>query len=258
MLFDNKIMINLAQYFKNRMKRIYTDAMLIFFFFLFCGGIICAQDKGRTQIPPTEVIQNYLSETNEYAVLFNGKTEAPYDRLYQNQPYFETFVFVKGTLCYNNVVYQNINMRLDLYRDELSVYSPNRPFPVVLDIKKFNYAILNGNMIIASTNESNTGFKYMLLIKEGLYPVTKQYRVTINEDVSQLEIKRSFRFQERYHITINGITYQIKNKNTLLNLFPDRKKELNEFAKQHKLSFKSQQFGQSIVALVNHYENPTR
>jgi len=46
----------------------------------------------------------------------------------------------------------------------------------------------------------------------------------------------------------------VKNKNSVLKLFPDKRKELNEFAKQHKLNFKNQ-IEQSIVDLVTHYEN---
>ena len=117
---------------------------LIFFFFS-CGGILCAQDKGIATIPPPDAIQSYLSETQKNAALYNGKVETPYDHRFENHPYLETDQFVKGTLCYNHVVYQDIFMRFDLYRDELTVFSPDKPYRIVLDKEKFDYAVLNPN-----------------------------------------------------------------------------------------------------------------
>jgi len=226
------------------------------FLFLF-GGVLWAQERGMTKIPPTDAIQSYISETKEYAALFNGKIETPYDRVFINHPYLGADQYVQGTLCYNEVVYHDIWMRLDLNRDELAVYSPDKRNRIVLEIEKFNYAVMNGFTIIASTNESNVGSKYLLLLKDGAYPFVKQFRVTVKEEIQHLTLKRFFRFQEQYFLTVDGIAYPVKNKNAVLKLFPDRKKELNDFVKQQKLRFNAQQFEQSMVALVKQCEkNP--
>jgi len=226
------------------------------FLFLFSGGFLWAQDAGIAKIPPTDAIQSYLSATKEYAALFSGKAEAPYDRQFTNHPYFETDQYRQGTLCYNDVIYQDIFMRLDLFRDELTVFSPDKPYRIVLENEKFNYAVLNGFTFILSPNEAKTGLKYMVLIDNGLYPFVKQYRLSVREEYAGIILTRSFRFQEQYFIYINDTAYPVKNKNALLKLFPDRKKELNEYAKQHKLNFKAQ-YEQSVIALINHYENLT-
>ena len=238
------------------MNRIPTTHRLVVFFFLFSGGILWAQDAGIAKVPPSDAIQSYLSETKEYAALFSGKTEAPYDRTFTNHPYFETDQYRQGVLCYNEVVYQDIFMRLDLFRDELTVFSPNKPYRIVLENEKFSYAILNGFTFILSPNEAKTGSKFMILIHDGSYPFVKQYRLSVKEEFFGITLSRSFRTQEQYFIYINNTAYPVKNKNTLLKLFPDRKKELNEYAKQHKLNFKAF-FEQSVITLVDHYENLT-
>ena len=233
-----------------------TNPKLIIFLCLCSGGILWAQDAGIAKIPPTDAIQSYLSATKEYTALFSGKTELPYDRPFVNHPYLETDRYVQGTLCYNKVVYQDIYMRLDLFRNELTVFSPDKPYRIVLENEKFNYAVLHGLTLILSANEVKTGLKYMVLIDDGLYPFVKQYRLSVREEYSGVTLFRSFRIQEQYFIYINDMAYPVKNKNALLKLFPDRKKELNEYAKQHKLNFKAQ-FEQAIIALINHYENLT-
>ena len=233
------------------------NKQLIFLFFFLFGGILWAQERSVAKVPPKDAILSYISETKEYAALFNGKIETPYDRQFINHPYLETDQYIQGTLCYNEVVYHDILMRLDLNRDELAVFSPDKHYRIVLEIEKFNYAVLNGFTIITSTNESNTGTKYMLLLKDGIYPLVKQFKFTVKEEIQHLTLKRYFRFQEQYFITVDGIIYPVKNKKAILKLFPDRKKELNDFAKQQKLSFRAQQFEQSMVALVKQCEkNP--
>jgi len=229
--------------------------ILLIVLFCFSEGILYAQEKDIAQIPPTNAIQDYLSAAKGYAALFSGKIETPFDsRRFVNHAFFETEQYVKGVLCYNQVIYPDIFMRLDLYRDELTVvFSPSSP-RVVLEKDKFNYAVFNGSTLIVSRYASDTGWQYMLLIDDGRYPFVKKYRVTVREELSNTDVKRHFRFQEQYFIYIDETAYPVKNKNSLLKLFPDRKKELNEYARQHKLNFKAQ-FEQSVVELVNYYES---
>ena len=234
------------------MRRFPIQLRLYVLFIFFSGSIVRAQEAGMIKIPPTSAIQNYLSETNEYSALFNGKIETPYDRTFENHPYLETDRYVQGVLCYNGVVYNDIFMRLDLFRDEFTVFSPHKPYRIILENEKFNYAVLNGLTLVFSPERS----KYMLLIHDGAYPFVKQYRLAVKEDYSALTftIIRSFRIQTQYFIYIDAKAYPVKNKNALLKLFPDRKKELNDYAKQHKLNFRTQ-FEQSVIALINHYES---
>jgi len=225
----------------------------IIIFFLFFCGILCAQEKGFATIPPADAILNYLAETSEYSVLFSGKIETPYDRRFENHPYLETAQFVQGDLCYNQVVYQDILMRLDLYRDELIVSFPDKINRVVLEKEKFNYAVINGFTVITSTNETKTGTTYVLQLRAGNYPVTKKYQIKVIEKYSNRGNRQSFHIKELYFVYINDMAYAVNSKNSLLKLFSDRKKELNEYAKLHRLNFRKQ-YEQSVIALVNHYE----
>jgi hypothetical protein len=232
-----------------------TQIKLIILIFFLSGGILCAQESDIAKALPNDLVQNYLSVTKEYAALFNGKIEMPFDnRQFVNHAYLGTDQYVQGTLCYNDVIYRDIFMRLDLFRDELTVYSTDKPYHIVLEYEKFNYAIFGGFTIIPSTVEAKPGERYLELIYDGSYPVIKKYRVTVKTELSNTDISRSFTFQKQYFVSINEIAYPIKNKNALLRLFPDRKKELNEYAKLHRFNFRKQ-FERSIVALINHYEN---
>jgi hypothetical protein len=217
--------------------------------------MLWAQETKFSGIPSDNDIREYLSEAKEYATLFSGKTETPYDRQFVNHPYFESSGYLSGTLCYNRVIYKDVMMRFDLFRNELTVFLPGRPFFIVLNNEKFEYAILNGSTIVLSDSEKDSKKKFLVLLHNGRYPVVRKYNMTITEDVIGLSITSSFRIQQQYAIYVNGISRVVKNKNSVVKLFPDKRKELNEFAKQHKLSFNNQSVEQSIVALVGYYEN---
>ena len=212
-----------------------------------------AQQERNVMLPSDAVISNYLTGSASYTALYTGKTVTPYDISFTNHPYFETNSYTKGTLCYKRVVYKDVLMRLDLYRDEFSVLRPDTMVNIVLNIENFDYAIMNGSVIIKSAAERKSKEKYIVLLHSGTCLVVKIHQLTIIEEVSGSVLRRSFRIQPQYAIYSDNTLYPVKNKNSILKLFPKRKKELNEFAKQHKLDF-IKHTGQAIVSLVSHYE----
>ena len=226
---------------------------IIILFFL-CSGVIWAQEKRIAGMPSDNVVHNYLTETQGYAALYSGKTETLYNKRFVGHPYFENDIYISGTLCYNHVVYKDVLMRFDLFRNEVAVTVPNRLFfPIVLNNEKFDYAILNGSTIVLSVSEADARDKFIVILQNGDYPVVRKYnmrRITLPSFMEEYNTKN------QYDIYINGVAHPVKNKNSMLKLFPDKRKELNEFAKQHKLNFKNQ-IEQSILALVNHYANLT-
>jgi len=231
---------------------------VIFLISLFYGGMCWAQENRIAQKPPDSLILDYLSETGRFATLYNGKSEIPYTLRFENHPYFESERFAQGTLSYNHVVYQDVFLRLDLFRNELAVYLPGTSYNIVLENEKFDYAVLNNATLVLTVSENDTKERFLVLLHDGTYPVIKKYKLSINEDMSYLSrsLKRSFIIKSQYAIYVNGVPCPVKNKSSILKLFPDSKKELNEFAKRQKLNFRGQ-FEQAMIALVTHYEELT-
>jgi len=227
---------------------------VIIFILCWSSGMVWAQEKMFAGIPSDNVIHTYVTKANMYSALFSGKTVTPYDRQFINHPYFESNTYISGTLDYNGVMYKDVLMRFDLFRNELTVISPERPYDIVLDQAKFNYAIVNGTTIVLSVSGKESKQQFLVLLHNGMYPVVRKYAVGTEQNREGRTAVYSFRMQRQYAIYINGVPRAVKNKNSVLKLFPDKRKELNEFAKQHKLNFKNQ-IEQSIVDLVTHYEN---
>jgi len=231
------------------------ERLIVIMFFL-SPAIILAQENRFAGIPSDDVIRDYMTDAKEYAALFTGKVEIPYDKRFTNHPYFETDIFQSGTLGYNHVVYKDVMMRFDLFRNELTIFSPDKPYYIVLNNEKFDFAILNGSTIVLSDSEKEAKRQFLVLLQNGQYPVLKKYIMAMEDEISSMQIINYFRIKSQCAIYKDGIPYTVKNKNSILKLFPDKRKELDAFAKQRKLDF-NRQIEQSIIALVNHYENLT-
>jgi hypothetical protein len=213
------------------------------------------QDIANT--PPGDAIDAYMGAVKEYAAVYNGIEQIPYPAHLLNHPYLNTSGFVSGTIGYNGVLYKDIPMRLDMFREELIVRSTDKPFNIVLEYEKLDYAQIGESTVLSSYNKSwqnRPSGKYFVLLYENQHTVLKQYVVSYVERINRTGVEASFKIQERYYICKDGTMYPVKNKKTVLSVFADRKEELGKYIREHKLKF-GKQPGQAIIAIVEQYEN---
>lgn len=223
-------------------------------------GMLHAQ---QNDVPPeaqSGLVNHYFSVAQEHALIYNGKKYSRYERQTTNHPYLTDNEFREGEVCYKGTVYPDIQMKLDLFRDELVVQSPNTLYPVVAEKTRIDYIILNGYRIInpsARNWQKQIGNEYILLLHDNRYPVIKKYVITYEEKIDGLTVEASFRIRERYYVVKENICYPVKNKGTLLKLFPDKKKELGRYAREQKLNFRKNP-EQAFVTIVKQYEALSR
>jgi len=228
---------------------------------IFIGRTVSAQDIGKgIKVIPEKVIESYIEYAGEHAVIFNGKEEVTYDHASTNHPYLVTSQYTPGELLYNNILYKNVSLRYDLFRDELIIKVPNISYSVVLEKEKVTEAVVDKYRIIR--HEKNlwpniAPGNYLLLLHDGQFPVVRKNQMTRDQKVVDQSVEYRFRLRERYYIYKNGICHQVSNKGSLLKLFPDKKKELETYIKQQNLNFRKDR-EQSIVAIVQFYEGLTK
>lgn len=203
-----------------------------------------------------KVIQEYMDFVGDQAVLFNGKTELLYNLNLTNHPYLITSEYTSGELKHNNVYYKNIMLRYDLYADELIALMPEKPYNIVLEKEKVEEAYLNGYHIVRYDKDKWPDIprcNYMIFLYDGKYPVIRRNQVTLDQKIENQRVEYTFRIKERFYVRKDNVYHQVSSKGSLLKLFPDRKKELNAYIKQHKLNFRKDR-EQSIKAVVEYYE----
>ena len=95
--------------------------------FLVCSLLSC---MGQTR---QELETQYLSGMGDYARLYIGKVEVPYDKeFYKTLPYlYEDGSFKVGAVGTEKLVYPKVALRFDVYLNQLVVESPHSHVRVV-------------------------------------------------------------------------------------------------------------------------------
>ena len=184
-------------------------------------------------------VAEYLQHARGRSTIYYGDEVVPYPRT-TNHPYFKDIQYVESRLSYNNAVYPDVLLRLDLNRDELIALSPdfqkNILFPENVD-----FADLHGKRFIYFQKDSLQGCPpsgYYILLHSGTYMLMEKIAVEVIERVDINGVERTFRFSPRYYLLKDGKYHRIKNKNGLLKPLRQQKKELKQFISTHRLNFK--------------------
>ena len=204
-------------------------------------------------------VANYLQQTEAYAGIYNGKMETPYNMvLYENLPYYMNADFTEATVVYKNSYYPNQKVRLDLYKEQLIVVPPGTQHAIALcsaDVERVNmHKYLKTFVWLDPSKESGlkTGF-YMLLSEGEKMQLLCKERYSLQQKLRQTGAISYFEHGIRYYLLHNNRYYTVKNKGSFSKLFPQYKKQINKFAKNHRLDFKHQTEG-SLVLLSNYCE----
>ena len=231
-----------------------------FLLFLSAAPFSYAQSIGQVQTISTEDIQSYLNQINHYAIIYNGRAEDLYHLSYTNHPYLGPDDFSVGTLCHSDIIYTNVMIRYDMHRGNLLVKNGQSAIAIELDKEKVNWAAFNGYKIVAAKEvdwENVPDSHFLILLHEGTYPIMKISASFSRDKVSNQTVEHYFEFKNRYYICVNGVCFPLKNKKSLLNHFADKRRELDQYAKQIMLDFRKNP-EVAYVELVKHYERLTR
>lgn len=229
---------------------------LFIFLLLFLASSAYAQQNTANQL----LVRQYLSTAKEFAILYNGKEYTRNPKPTLNHPYLKQSDFGEGVVSFGGTVYPHVPILLDLYKDELVIQASGKPYPIIVEKERLDYAELYGYRIInpATRGWNNLGGnRYVLILHDGKYPVVKRYFIQYEEKVNNFSVEASYRIKEQYYVCVENQCLPVKSKGSLLKLFPDRKKELGQFIKAHKLNFRKNP-EQAFVTIVKHYETLNR
>jgi hypothetical protein len=216
---------------------------------------LLAQDQTLEQLAGT-FISHYIDSVSNYATVFYGKLQEPYSIAASNHPYLNDSRYVQGKLSYGGVIYPDMPLRLDLYRDELLMPTPDRQYNIVLVPEKLGRADLHGYHLTYLKRDNLPGCPpsgYYMLLHDGQCAVFEKQTTVLQQKISQQGIESSYSLTVRYYIRKDGAYYQIKNKKSLLNALGACQKELERLIRANKFRFK-RDAERMIAAVVKEYE----
>jgi len=197
----------------------------------------------------------YLQSAKSQSALYYGIQQEPLPRT-TNHPYLKDMLFAKGRLSYNNILYPEVLLRFDLYRNELIATSPGYR-DVVLFPESVDFAELHGQHIIYFRSDSLPGSPstgYYFVLYEGNCAVLEKHTASLtSHSDSRMSDLQYYDFRKIFYLYKDGVYYTIRNKNSLLKVLQPYKKELKRYLSSQRLNYR--QFPDVFIFMtISEYE----
>lgn len=219
----------------------------LFFWLLAVPFIVIAQ-QNDTKAKSLETFDKIIGLEN--TKLNNGSR---YYNLYkvsdENHNFFSAPSFIKGDVTYDDDTFYNVDLKYDLFNDEL-IYQPNgsKAFINVELIKdkvlKFNFKdhqfIKSEN--ITGNNDLVSGYLEIVYNTPNLKLYAKRKK-TVTERIRQNKLVYLFSNEHSFYLYYAGKLNEIKSTNSFKKIFPVFSKELKTEIKENKKGFEKNEEG---------------
>ena len=175
--------------------------------------------------------------------LYNGGQYVDYIyTIKEGNPYFLSTGYAEGSLCYDKVHYQQVQLIYDMVKECLITQDPTHLYKVALNNEKISsFSILGHNFVrlIADSSDNQlpgTGF-YECLYSGSLAVFKKEKKELKDREVSN-NIIRYVQVTSDYYIRKDGKYFPVGNKKSVLHLLADRKKQLESYIRKNSLKIR--------------------
>lgn len=236
--------------------------------FAFLGVFCCGQALG--QAAPTDsaflaAAANNLSDRYTNAIgdekpIFNGKEYLNYDKYYlRGHQFYKSDEEQEGEVYYEGYLFTKVPLLYDVVLDQMVVSEPNGSLQFKLENEKTAYFKVHGHTFIRLAADTlgplgmRTGF-YDLL-SAGKAKVMAKRNKRFIEQPTPRGMEGEFLIEDKFFIRANDTYYPVSKKKSVLQVFPENKKELQKYIRSQRLKFKKESRETSIVKLAQYYNS---
>lgn len=175
-----------------------------------------------------------------------------------NNMYYIANKFMKGSVTSDGQTYYDLNIKYDLYRDQLIINpigdSKYSSIAVIQD--KISAFSVNGKNFVKLNKEVSplpqltTGYYELNVLREGFNFYIKHFK-KIESKTQDLKAYSYFTEDNTYFIFYNNTYYASNSKSDVLKIFPTLKKQINDFYAMNREIRKSDN-DQFMINLLKH------
>jgi len=210
------------------------------------------------QTAVSNTITIYKMQLGDQSPFYNGSHYSPTGFVFRTgSPYFLSDSFSRGTVVYDDLPFDELNL---LYEDlrELLV-SKNDNYLLQLVNQRISSFTISGHSFIRLTADSlharipKTGF-YEILYPGRSQVLKKTYKTIVEEpSVYENTVIRHIEESQNYYIKIGNSYKRVKSNGELLELMHDHQKEIQKFIKKSKLNFRKNREN-VLVQVAGYYD----
>lgn len=204
----------------------------------------------------SKYLVNFYNKTrHDFNLLYNGPFHYSYPIMEKGSPYFSGEDWQKGSVTYEDIIYDNVSMKYDLVKDQLIVMNEEKG-RLALElfsprIKEFSY---EGLKFIYIPRKSP------LSLKEGFYQQLSNGKITalcktentLEDIIVDNKIKWRISQKKKYFIIDNNHSRTISRQKDLMEAVKNHRQQIINYLKERKLKFKKNK-EQVIAAATDLY-----
>ena len=245
------------------MKRTLLKLAIVCFYTLLFGTSSYAQagyaDTSARQATIDNMIANYNVAIGDQARLYNGPEYNFYSRIISGSAYFSDAPdFVPGTVTYDGFTFKNVAMLYDLYKDVVVMQLPGKVASVqLLSERVESFDLLGHHFIRIDPALTPGGSNLAVGFYDQLYNskselLVRREKVIQNSNSAVLDTYFTPSSAKMY-LKINGVYKSFDNEKSMLTILEGKKKELKQYIKDKKISFKENK-EQAMVSVITYYD----
>lgn len=182
--------------------------------------------------------------------LFNGSEYQPYRPLGDEHPYFISEDWAMGSIQYNGENYETVFLLYNTFTDDVIIEDANENVIQLIAARVASFTLDEYKFV--RLNDSTIPAGFYNLLSNGRVKLYAKRKKEFNESVSGLKITRNFIEKNRYYILKSAVFYPVRNKRSVISLFDDRKREINQFIRKNHIRFGANREN-AIVMLTEFY-----
>ncbi len=225
---------------------------ILIFSLIFCVALnINAQNFTSDSSTYAKAIGFYKTMIGDVSSLYTGRQYSGYDFRIVGHQYLDVKESMMGSLLYDNILYNNIEMQYELVKDDLLITYPENGFRIIVKKKEIQWFKVQDRLFV--NLETNNLDGIYELVEIGAFEVLLKRTKIVKEEIQDLTLTRKFVQKNRYYIKKSEDVYPVTSKKRLLNYFKDEKKGIRKMLKKHGLKYKKDP-EQSIIKTVEYME----
>lgn len=221
------------------------------------------RDSSSQQNALNNTLNYYYTSLGKQSPLYNGTEYYLYDPLIKGNAYFlDVNAFAPGSVYYDGALYTGVPMLYDLYIDKVAVllYNNFSKFSLVNQkVQSFDFLGHHFVNINADTLSNNT------IIKSGFYDelykgkcgvLAKREKNIQTTTGGQYGPESYFNPVKNYYVQKNKTYYRVSGKSSFIDVFKDKKKELQQYIKASQINFRKDP-EEAMVKIASYYDHLT-
>ena len=211
-----------------------------------------------TTEPAATAITNYYRFIDHQSRLYNGNEHRGYSQRINGFAYFGQNNWQRGSIFYDGLLFKNVPILYDLYKDQVIVQHFNEYIRISLISEKVKEFTIEDHLFVRIERDSiqnpvlKTGF-YDVLHKDNLELLARRTKL-IEETVTD-HLEQDFIEKNSYYIKKNGAYKIVKSYKGLQEILKEKSKEIRRYLKKNKIKYRKDK-ETAIVLAVKFYDSP--